>query len=940
MIVHRYSNADLLRLREEKDCICLCRVVKRRLKYFRIFVSHISVHISLRRPCRRLQPSASSRNLIVPHREGRQCRRRPRNRDFLPSLLLSNVRSLCNKMDEVEQRLSTSSPDIAVFTETWLDEDIPNNSVTVSGYSIARKDRNKFGGGIIFYVSVNFHFVIINPTSVPSLMSCDSEILPIMFPSLNLLIIGMYHPFWKNNVKHEEAISTVIDVIEYANNLPFFNGVFLKVVLCGDFNDLICHIEELEGATGLKSIVTGCTRGNRILDQIFTNVNCKESPIVSAPFGRSDHAVVSWFPQGKCFKTTKKRVRNFCPVNKFQFQRIISLIDWSLIDNFHDPDFAMSVLHVVLFFIFDSCFPWVTVRFSNKDPPWMSVPLKVLMDRRDRAFSKGRLIQYKSLRSQVIRLTAALKEKYLSKMERSCNKRDAWKGIRLMSRNQKSNCSSICTSADELNNYFASVFTQHSDPFANVDDLSTLPDHVLEVNVVMVDSYLRKLKKGDGGSSSLPFWIFRDNSLFLSRPIVGIFNKCFSLGCFPSVLKFADVIPVPKVTHPTEPTHFRPISILPVLSKVMEKIVLHEWFLPSLGHKVDPLQFAYFPGAGKGTSCALTFISHHILKFLDGKSGAVRILAADLSKAFDKLPFVSILSALVKFQLPRLAVILIKDFLCNRWQRVSFDSCSSGWSSIMSGVPQGSVIGPFLFALVIDSLSPVCGNSVMVKYADDVTILHCIRNECEDYLQQEWEHLEEWTVSVGLSLNLSKSCVMNCITKRSLNIAPVVTVSGAALNTVTSIRLLGVIFSSDLTWNEHFSYIVSKCYKRFFILRNLKRANCSSRLLHRCYAAFIQSLMLYSYPCFCNAPKYLLTKFQRVERRASWFFSDFKFHSFTTVADMICSKLFTDISRFKNHSLRCLFCERSMTPRDPSVIRAPFAATRRFSASFIRYAKR
>ena len=167
-------------------------------------------------------------------------------------------------------------------------------------------------------------------------------------------------------------------------------------------------------------------------------------------------------------------------------------------------------------------------------------------------------------------------------------------------------------------------------------------------------------------------------------------------------------------------------------------------------------QFAYFPGVGKGTICAVTLVYHHILKFLDCQSGSVRILAADFSKAFDILPFSSIVTSLIHFHLPREAVKLIKDFLCDRQQRVSFDDCVSRWAPITSGVPQGRVLGPFLFGLVIDSLSPLCSNSSMIKYADHVTIVRCIGNISEDFLQLEWDNLVDWSNSVGLVLNFRK----------------------------------------------------------------------------------------------------------------------------------------------------------------------------------------
>ena len=91
-------------------------------------------------------------------------------------------------------------------------------------------------------------------------------------------------------------------------------------------------------------------------------VNCNISPAVLAPIGRSDHAVVSWNPRVKNFRVFKKRVRNFSSSNKVRFQRALSFIDWSVIESFDDPDYAMSLFHDVLLSIFDFCFPHVKQR--------------------------------------------------------------------------------------------------------------------------------------------------------------------------------------------------------------------------------------------------------------------------------------------------------------------------------------------------------------------------------------------------------------------------------------------------------------------------------------------------------------------------------------------------------------------------------------------------
>ncbi|MEL7308637.1 MAG: reverse transcriptase family protein, partial [Pseudomonadota bacterium] len=464
-------------------------------------------------------------------------------------------------------------------------------------------------------------------------------------------------------------------------------------------------------------------------------------------------------------------------------------------------------------------------------------------------------------------------------------------------------------------------------------------DKPLVITDFEINLCLQSLKKGSGGVDGIPFWVFKNNSLFISSVIAHIFNNCFKCGIFPSVFKFADVIPIPKVSKPSSLSDLRPISMLPVLSKVLEKLVVCRWIMPHVSSKLSPAQFAYVPGVGKGTTTALTLINHLIMNFLDKKSGAVRMLAADFSKAFDRLSFDSIISALVNFCLPRQAVALLMNFLCDRKQRVRLNGNVSDWAPITSGVPQGSVLGPILFSLVIDSYSPVRDNSMCIKFADDLTILHFIRAETDDFLQCEWDHLESWSDSVGLRLNRNKSCVMNYITKKSLNLVSITCDDGVTLSTVSSLRLLGVIFSSDFSWNLHIQSILNKCYRRFFILRNLKRASCPPFIIHKCYVAFIRSILLYSFPCFCNLPQYLFNKLCRLEVRASKYFSEHDFCHLKEATDSICKKLFKSIVFSCNHPLRRMFDSRSPTARNPCVLRAPFAKTARLSNSFIRYGR-
>ena len=276
---------------------------------------------------------------------------------------------------------------------------------------------------------------------------------------------------------------------------------------------------------------------------------------------------------------------------------------------------------------------------------------------------------------------------------------------------------------------------------------------------------------------------------------------------------------------------FRPISLLPLLSKVLEKFVARYWILPFILKKMHNSEFAYIPGPGSGTICALPLVYDRILRFLD-RSGAVRVLSIDFAKAFDKIPHASIIDAALRFHLPAQAITWISSFLSDRQQRVRFGETFSCWSTITSGVPQGSVLSPILFCMVVNDFSSVCSNSLCVKYADDFTILHFVRYNNDEKLQLEWDTAVEWAECQNLPINIQKCSVMNnIITKKDLILSPICASHDFEISNVPCVTILGVTFSNDLKWNIHIDKTISKVSRRFFILYNLVKARCPPSVL-------------------------------------------------------------------------------------------------------------
>ena len=148
-------------------------------------------------------------------------------------------------------------------------------------------------------------------------------------------------------------------------------------------------------------------------------------------------------------------------------------------------------------------------------------------------------------------------------------------------------------------------------------------------------------------------------------------------------------------------------------------------------------------------------------------------MSVDFAKAFDRIPHSGIVAACIKFGLPKEAIAWIVNFLSNRFQRVGCRNVYYSWSSVTSGVPQGSLIGPLLFCMFVDDINTVCTNSSIFKYADDVSILHFVRRSSDDQLQHELNNVIAWTENQNLPINFSKCNVRDIVTKKSITLTPV-----------------------------------------------------------------------------------------------------------------------------------------------------------------------
>ena len=174
--------------------------------------------------------------------------------------------------------------------------------------------------------------------------------------------------------------------------------------------------------------------------------------------------------------------------------------------------------------------------------------------------------------------------------------------------------------------------------------MEALSDVSLSLTCADVKMCLANSKKSSSGPDGVPPRVLRNCSEDLAPFITLVFNLSLKEGCVPYVLKHANVVPVPKCVNAVKPCQFRPISVNPCLSRVL-KLVCQKFVIPYISDRLNANQFAYVPCPGKGTVVTLTLMYLHMLRFLDGKSGAVRVAAIDFSKAFDSLSHKVIIDA-------------------------------------------------------------------------------------------------------------------------------------------------------------------------------------------------------------------------------------------------------------------------------------------------------
>ena len=418
-------------------------------------------------------------------------------------------------------------------------------------------------------------------------------------------------------------------------------------------------------------------------------------------------------------------------------------------------------------------------------------------------------------------LKKKLKEKFtkpnkygLIKLQK--NRKGIWNIVDSYRKGQSSSNNSDI-SADELNIFFKEVFQP---PDSNLSDIHIPFDPNSSwcslIEPEEIEKHLQRLKGGIG-SDDIPAKLLNFAASLLSAPICHLFNTSILLHSVPNKWKISKIVPIPKKSNPSI-SDFRPISLLPIISKILERCILDRMY-PSLLRNYGLNQYGFRKKSN--TTCAAVSIYDDIMKQWENPEvKAAVIVSYDASKAFDTVPYDLLLYRLMDTDIAPGFIRWLKDYLTNRKQFVIFNNTSSDHVDVISGVPQGAVLSPSIFCVFIAPLSALSKPNSLYKFADDMDLTLFITEKPTDEIicANEINNILTWTLHNKIKLNNSKTAKL-VFTKNYFQF------SFDCLSDIReedTLTILGVKFSSNFSWSAHIDMSIKKACKYFYLIRCLK----------------------------------------------------------------------------------------------------------------------
>lgn len=823
------------------------------------------------------------------------------------SVLTQNIRSINHNFDELQVLLTRLDIefDLIVLTECWLSADI--NLPSLTNYQPFSTNRNlNQNDGIVIYIKTDLSSITTEPTDFQEANCLVTTI------GSDSAIISIYRPPSYRQINN--FISSLDLILEKLKR-------FKNIVVLGDMNINIVENEQDNRANDYLDMLTSHgllpshklpTRGSNCLDHCIVKTNLPNMTIV-CDSSITDHSSVMI----SLSKLTVQKNNSPKTYKKIDYQSALAeldQIDWVSMLQGSDVNEVTNVFLYLVNRTLKKFTKILTVSHRKRNmKPWVTPGVIRCLRNRDKLHQTLKKdpdniitrITYKRYRNTCNRMLNNLKRDYQRSLikQNQRNLKKQWAIVKQICNLNETTAndrhllalkSSPQESLNYVNTYFTNIGKELADATINKTQLSeaelvksmnsecTKPLSsmmMLPTDENEVKATIQSLKNTNStGWDGISACFLKLALGSLSLPITLICNLCLSTGKFPDALKKSVVVPIYKSGDRDCISNYRPISLLPTIAKVLEKIINKR--LKSYLEKNNLLstnQHGF--RERKSTLNAAQQLTSFLVDKLDKNKKTLGIFL-DLKKAFDTVSVPILIKKLENIGIRGLPLQLFQDYLNNRKQIVKVGEHYSDEECINYGVPQGSVLGPTLFLVYIDDLCRLTlTNAQIITFADDTVTLFYGNSwdEVNSVAQAGFNLITGWLRKNLLTLNLSKTKLIN-FTINNKNRPGEGTIAIKAhtcqshtgcsclpLAETSSIRYLGIQVDKNLNWQEHIDILTGRVRKLIYIFKILRHV-CDKKLLIEIYYALCQSIICYCITIWGNASKTAILKLERAQR--------------------------------------------------------------------------
>ena len=827
------------------------------------------------------------------------------------SFLHNNIRSLKHNLENFQTHLLSELGhhfDIIGVTETRIRNSNFTFNPEIPGYNFEYVPTPLSAGGVGMYIDTDLKYSVIEKTSNEAFQALWVEIF---FPNKANALCGVIYRQHNSPTQFQEYFNETIEKFSASGKSIYLlsdtNINLLHSSSCHYAENFLLFLQSLNLLPTIDKPTRVHNNSASLIDNIFINNLANEIVSGNLITDISDHFAQFCILRSNVVKPKpgKRVMRDYSQFSENDFLHDLQQINWEInvTASENDTDRLFSSFYNKLNKLVNKHAPFKPIskrkqRMMSK--PWITKGIRASIKTKNKLLTMGNYELYKSYRNKIVTLTRISKKNYYHNFFQVNinNAKATWEGINSLINNKSKPRKEISAikrpnkqlsydpleHADILNHHFSTIGPKLATNIPNCDNkfrhyLPRLkynssfvfdPVSPYEIELEIIQIPLNK----STGLYSCPTRLLKIARHVIATPLSTLINLSVENGYFPSKLKHAKIIPIFKEGDDTDPSNFRPISLLSIFNRIFEKMMCNR--IKRFFDKHDIFfKSQYGFREKRSTDHAILDIVSKIQKNMDNGMFSCGVFI-DLQKAFDTVDHKTLLHKLQHYGIRGVIIDWFCSYLTDRCQTTQIGTNISKKEKVVCGVPQGSVLGPLLFLIYVNDIYNASSKLDFYLFADDTNILYADKNlrSLETTVNTELLKVHEWLNANKLSLNIKKSnfTIFHTYQKRinyevTLMMYDNQSSKFIALEHKEYVKYLGVLIDSNLSWKYHITHVASKISKNIGIIARLRHFTPFSTLLH-IYNSLILPYLSYGLVAWGQACKTHFQKILVLQKRA------------------------------------------------------------------------